>query len=122
MARTVVDESESAIKDFEVRVRFDEFADSNITFRVLFQGKDLISAIAIKSTLKKRLHRRFKEEGIEINYPVRKLVFPKANGHAPAALDPGGDSREATWDAAVEGGMLTGGKGTEAGRAPSESL
>jgi small-conductance mechanosensitive channel len=59
VAKTVVDESESAVKDFEVRVRFDEFADSNITFRLLFQGKDRTGAIGMKSILMKRLHRRF---------------------------------------------------------------
>jgi small-conductance mechanosensitive channel len=117
VAKTVVDESESAVKDFEVRVRFDEFADSNINFRLLFQGKDRTSAIAMKSLLMKRLHRRFKEEGIEINYPMRKLVFPEANGRAPKAIAQAGNSREVGAESSSDGGMLTTENGTESGRA-----
>ena len=37
----------------------------------------------LKSELIKRLHKRFGEEGIEINYPVRKLVYPTANNDGP---------------------------------------
>ena len=32
----------------------------------------------VRHELIKRLHERFNQEGIEINYPVRKLVMPSA--------------------------------------------
>jgi len=31
----------------------------------------------LKSQLMKRIHSRFTAEGIEINYPVRKLIMPE---------------------------------------------
>lgn len=72
----VVDESEFAVKDFEPLLRFGEFGDSNINFRIIFQATDRIAGIAMKSDVIERLHDRFKQEGIEINYPVRKLILP----------------------------------------------
>jgi small-conductance mechanosensitive channel len=71
----------------------------------------------MKSLLVKRLHRRFKEEGIEINYPMRKLVFPEANGHAPTAIAQAANSREVGAEYPSDGGMLTTENGTEPGRA-----
>ena len=70
----MLEESEDAIKDFEPRVRFFEFADSNINFRIIFQGVDRVATFAMQHEIIMRLHARFKDEGIEINYPVRKLT------------------------------------------------
>mgnify|MGYP002528794031 CR=1 FL=1 len=36
----------------------------------------------VGSELIKRIHKRFKEEGIEINYPVTKFIFAQSNGTA----------------------------------------
>ncbi len=81
VAGEVIRESELAVKDFEPLVRFDEFGDSNINFRIIFQATDRIASFAIKSGMIKRLHSRFNKEGIEINYPVRKLLMPSPDGH-----------------------------------------
>ena len=70
----MLEESEDAIKDFEPLIRFFEFADSNINFRVIFQGVDRVATFAMQHEIIMRLHARFKDEGIEINYPVRKLT------------------------------------------------
>ncbi len=74
VAGAVIEESDDANKEFEPIVRFSEFADSNINFRLIFQGADRVATFAIKHEIMMRLHARFKEEGIEINYPVRKLT------------------------------------------------
>ena len=74
VAREVIEEAEEANKDFEPIFRYSEFADSNINFRIIFRGVDRAGMFAIKHEIIKRLHARFKEEGIEINYPVRKLT------------------------------------------------
>ena len=80
----VIEESEDANKEFEPVVRFAEFADSNINFRVIFQGADRVASIAIKHEIIMRLHARFKEEGIEINYPVRKLTTALPEEYLPS--------------------------------------
>ena len=85
VATEVIEESEDAVKDFEPRVRFFEFADSNINFRIIFQGIDRVAMFGIQHEIIMRLHARFKEEGIEINYPVRKLTteMPDEYLHSP---------------------------------------
>ena len=57
---------------------FDEFGDSNIGFWVLMQAKTRIGSFVVTNELIKQLHARFAKEQIEINYPVRKLVYPSA--------------------------------------------
>lgn len=74
VAGDVIEESDDANKEFEPIVRFSEFSDSNINFRLIFQGADRVATFAIKHEMMMRLHKRFKDEGIEINYPVRKLT------------------------------------------------
>ena len=83
VAAEVLEESEDAIKDFEPRVRFFEFADSNINFRIIFQGVDRVATFAMQHEIIMRLHARFKDEGIEINYPVRKLTSAHPDDYLP---------------------------------------
>ena len=54
---------------------FERFANSNIDFWVFLQAKDRVGSFIVTNDLIKRLHARFRQEGIEINYPVRKVVF-----------------------------------------------
>lgn len=83
----VINESEEAIKDFEPLVRFFEFGDSNINFRAIFQAKDFGAQFTLTDVFISRLHQRFLQEGIEINYPVRKLVYSQQDGVRPEGLD-----------------------------------
>ncbi len=76
VAGDVIEESDDANKEFEPLIRYSEFADSNINFRILFQGIDRDGMFIIRHEIIMRLHARFKDEGIEINYPVRKLTAP----------------------------------------------
>ena len=84
VAAEVIAESEDANKDFEPLVRFFEFADSNVNFRIIFQGTDRVAMFAIQHEIIMRLHARFGKEGIEINYPVRKLTSALPADFVPA--------------------------------------
>ena len=75
-ANTLLQESDDAIKDVPPFFGFSNFGDSNIDFFVFIQATDRVGTFRLKSTLIKRIHTRFVSEGIEINYPVRKLVVP----------------------------------------------
>ncbi len=79
IAKAAIEESENGNKEFEPLFRFYEFGDSNINFRIIFQGADRPAMIAIQHEIIMRLHARFNEEGIEINYPVRKLTTELSN-------------------------------------------
>ena len=85
VAGEVVEESDFANKDFQPLIRFFQFGDSNINFRIIFQGVDRVGMIAIQHEIIMRLHARFVEEGIEINYRVRKLSFPTTGALSIAA-------------------------------------
>ena len=98
VAAGVIEESDDANTEFEPIVRFFEFADSNINFRVIFQGVDRVATFAMQHEIIMRLHARFKDEGIEINYPVRKLTSALPDDYLPrtAQEEDGVDRRTAT--------------------------
>jgi small-conductance mechanosensitive channel len=74
-ARKAVAEDPEAPKDFDPVLRFREFADFNINFILVLKAKDRLGQFSLGHRVIKELHRRFQEEGIEINYPARKLYF-----------------------------------------------
>ena len=73
-----------AIKEYGAWFAFDSFSDSNVNFWLFIQAKDRLGSYTLQSGLIKRLHGRFREEGIVINYPMRTLQFPE--GWGPDAL------------------------------------
>ncbi len=81
-AQELVTESEHAV-DGEPWFGFEEFGDSNISFWVFVQATDRLGSFYLTSELVKVIHSRLTAAGIEINYPVRKLVFPSENGTGP---------------------------------------
>ena len=83
VTRQVISESPNAVKGSEPFFGFSEFGDSNVDFWVFLQANDRLASFTLKSTLIKRIHARFVDEGIEINYPVRRLLFPSSNGPSP---------------------------------------
>lgn len=80
VATKVLEQSSHAVEDVEPFVGFSNFGDSNIDFFVFVQANDRTGSFILKSEIIKRIHARFVEEGIEINYPVRRLVYPDDNG------------------------------------------
>ena len=92
-ARTVIAESEKAIKGTEPSFGFSNFGDSNVDFYVFLQAIDRAGTFGLRSELIKRIHDRFNREGIEINYPVRKLILPEpANDIGEIMFDPDNDT------------------------------
>ena len=89
----IIDTEPDAIKDYGSFFGYDSFADSNVNFWLFVQAKDRWGAFEVQTALMKRLHKRFKEEDITINYPMRTLEFPKEWGPENMAL---GNGREAT--------------------------
>jgi len=86
VTKEVIEELDGAVKTFEPWFGYETFGESNIDFWVWLQARDRIASFIVKSELMKRLHSRFREEGIEINYPVRKVTFE--NGTRPEPEEP----------------------------------
>ena len=80
VAEEILQKYPQGTKDFKPVVRFKQFGDSNINFAVVLKSADRMGHFIIKHEFIKALHKRFSEEGIEIQYPVRKLYF--ADSHS----------------------------------------
>jgi small-conductance mechanosensitive channel len=75
VAGQIIQDCPEAIKDFDPVLRFREFGDSNINFVVVLRAVNRVGVFVVRHEFIKALHRRFNEEGIEIQYPARKLHF-----------------------------------------------
>lgn len=68
-----------AVRSFEPIVRFHTFADFSINFNVRLRAQDFDSTYLVKHEFIKALHKRYREEGIVIPFPIRTLdVSPKS--------------------------------------------
>ena len=85
-----LEENPHAVKEYGAWFAFDTFADSNVNFWLFVQAKDRLGSFVLQSSLIKRLHHRFGQEAIVINYPIRTLQFPE--GWGPQALVAGDGS------------------------------
>ena len=74
VAKEVITELPEGLDNADPWFGYSKFGESNIDFWVWVTAKDRISSFKLKSELMKRLHQRFNEHDIEINYPVRKLI------------------------------------------------
>lgn len=64
-------------KDFHPKVRYDEFADSSINFKVWMVTDLYENQVIIRHHFIKALHARYNKEGIVIPYPIRTLYMEK---------------------------------------------
>jgi len=96
ISREVMDDllqnDDNAVKSYGAWFAFNAFGESNVDFWLFLQARDRISSFNLQSALVKNLHRRFDDEGIIINYPVRTLRFP--DGFNPELLSATATSAE----------------------------
>ena len=55
------------------------FGDSSLDFSLVVQLRDQADQFAVQSELRKRIAKRFAQEGIEIPFPIRTLVLDKSS-------------------------------------------
>lgn len=75
-AKEIIQEIEGCSLEDEPQVRFTGFDDNGVSFNVLLKVKEYDLQFKIRSEFIKRLHQRYRENGIEISYPA-KNVFVK---------------------------------------------
>ncbi|MFI9803243.1 mechanosensitive ion channel family protein [Streptomyces sp. NPDC052301] len=71
----VMREVEGAVPDHEPAIRFHTFGDSRIGFTVILGVGEFSDQYRIKHEFIKRLHRRYREEGIRIPAPTRTVAL-----------------------------------------------
>ena len=76
----VLETQPEAVREYGGWFGYDNFGDSNVNFWLFVQAKDRWGSFVVQSALMQRLHQRFKQEGIVINYPMRTLEFPEGWG------------------------------------------
>jgi len=89
VARQVMKQTAGGV-DAEPLVRFHTFGDFSVDFTVILRVAEFVDTFAVKHAFVKRLHARFKEEGIEIPFPIRTVHLQAPNEErspSEAALD-----------------------------------
>ena len=78
VGKEVMTEVEGGVPDYAPLVRFHTFGESSIDFTVILRTRDFTDQFVVKHEFVKRLHTRFRTEGITIPLPTRNLIFADA--------------------------------------------
>ncbi|MGD8627802.1 MAG: mechanosensitive ion channel [bacterium] len=73
VAKDVLETVDGGKKDFEPFIRYHTFDSSSINFTVILRAEEFVNGYLLKHEFVKRIHRRFKQEGIVIPFPIRTL-------------------------------------------------
>lgn len=75
VARELLLDVQGGVHGFEPFIRYHTFADFSINFTVILRCKEYVDQYLVKHEFVKRLHRRYRVEGIEIPYPIRMVHY-----------------------------------------------
>ncbi|MEW6615079.1 MAG: mechanosensitive ion channel family protein [Thermodesulfobacteriota bacterium] len=73
VAKEVMEDIVGNELSFEPFIRYHTFADFSINFTVIMRGREFIDQYILTHELVKKLHKRYKKEGIEIPFPIRTV-------------------------------------------------
>lgn len=76
VARDVLTTVDGGVPTYDPLIRFHTFGDFSIGYTVVLRAQEYLQHFAVKHEFVKRLHARFKEEGIVIPFPIRTLDVP----------------------------------------------
>gem|GEM_PF-136163 len=86
VANEVMSGIEGGVPEFEPLIRFNNFGDFSIDFSVIMRTREVALQYKIMHEFMKLLHKRYREENIEIPYPVTTNIHTDggggSNGHA----------------------------------------
>lgn len=81
VARKLMKEIKGGVHDFEPVVRYHSFGDFSVQFNVSLRAQTFADQYLLKHEFIKRLHLRFRTEGITIPFPIR-TVYVERNENA----------------------------------------
>ncbi len=73
VGKEVLKEATGGVGEFSPFIRYHTFADFSINFTVILRVKEFVDKYLVTHEFIKRLHKRYKEEGIEIPFPIRTI-------------------------------------------------
>jgi small-conductance mechanosensitive channel len=75
VAQEVMEHVPGGVPEFKPFIRYQEFGEFSINFTVFLRIKEFFDQRLVKHEFIKRLHKRYREEGIEIPFPTRITYF-----------------------------------------------
>ncbi|HZD18451.1 MAG TPA: mechanosensitive ion channel family protein [Actinomycetota bacterium] len=85
VAAQVMRDVDGGVPGFEPFIRYHTFGDSSINFTTILRAREFTDQYLIKHEFVKRLHERFRAEGITIPFPIRTVHLHPADRSGPAA-------------------------------------
>jgi small-conductance mechanosensitive channel len=73
VAKNIMKTVKGGVPDFKPFIRYHTFNDFSIDFDVILRARTFIDQYRIRTEFMKRLHERYKKEGIVIPYPIRTV-------------------------------------------------
>jgi small-conductance mechanosensitive channel len=83
VAAQVMKEVSGGVTSFEPFIRYHTLGDSSIGFTVILRGREFVDQYILKHEFIKRLHIRYREEEIEIPFPIRTVHVKQASNLLP---------------------------------------
>ena len=75
VGKEVMKNVKGGMPEFTPFIRYHTFDDFSINFTVILRAKEFVDNYLVKHEFIKRLHKRYKEEGINIPYPIRAINY-----------------------------------------------
>lgn len=75
VAKLVMAQVNGGVAYFEPFIRYNTFGDSSIKFTVILRAREFVDQYLIKHEFIKRLHKRYKQENINIPYPIMAVNY-----------------------------------------------
>jgi small-conductance mechanosensitive channel len=79
VAKEVMLEVPGGVPDFDPIIRYHTFGDSSINFSVILKCREFTDQGIIRHEFIKRLHKRYRQEGIVIPFPIRTIYINKSD-------------------------------------------
>ena len=74
VAREAMAANDGAVRDFDPFIRYNKFDAYSINFNVILRVKSYVDQFLLQHEFIKRLHVRYKMEGIEIPFPITTII------------------------------------------------
>jgi small-conductance mechanosensitive channel len=84
VGKEVMTDVKGGVPGFEPFIRYNAFGDSSINFTVILRGREVVDQYLIRHEFIKRLHHRYRAEGIEIPFPQRTVHLRAADARGSA--------------------------------------
>lgn len=76
-AREVLQRVEGSVPHVEPSLRYHDFGESGIELKITVMASEYTTMFLLKHELVKAIHKTYKEQGIEIPYPMRTVIMKK---------------------------------------------